>query len=97
MLILRKDETGVTVKLSQEEYKSFIQLMNYVKDSKVNLKVTKEYPVGMVGKWNHITQDPTRNGNKEKSHHCIHKEMNEWKSIQEIWKSSQSLVSFILY
>ena len=50
MLILRKDETGVTVKLSQEEYKSFIQLMNYVKDSKVNLKVTKEYPVGMVGK-----------------------------------------------
>ena len=50
MLILRKDETGVTVKLSQEEYKSFIQLMNYVKDSKVNIQMTKEYPVGMVGK-----------------------------------------------
>ena len=50
MLFLRKDETGVTVKLSQEEYKSFIQLMNYVKDSKVTMKVTKDYPVMEMGK-----------------------------------------------
>lgn len=50
MLILNKNETGVTVKLSHEEYTAFVQLMNYVKDSKVNIQVSKEYPVGMVGK-----------------------------------------------
>lgn len=84
MLILNKNETGVTVKLSHEEYTAFVQLMNYVKDSKVNIQVSKEYPVGMVGKW--VTQDPTRNGNQTKSHLSILNEMKGLRFTQGIWK-----------
>lgn len=50
MLILRKDETGVTVKLSHEEYTAFKKLMSLRNNSKVTMTVTKDYPVGMVGK-----------------------------------------------
>jgi hypothetical protein len=50
MLKIKSDETGVTVKLSHEEYTAFVRLMSLRNDSKVTMKVTKDYPVMEMGK-----------------------------------------------